>query len=321
MSNASQMTCASHDPIAALIAARDGGSKDPATLAFIVSVEGPSYRPVGAAMTIMADGARVGTLSSGCIEADIAAHAKLRQGEGQPKVIRYGRGSPYIDIQLPCGGGMDVLLLPRPDPTALKAVQGHRLARRACVLEIDIASGAMAVELAKEDSVTSLQDGTFRVLFTPEIRVLIFGKGPEATAFAKLAQSVDVPNVLISPDAETRNAAAISGTPVRHLTGPQFPDDLEVDDRTAIVLFFHDHEWEPPVLVGALASNAFYIGAQGSQRARDARRMALAGLGVAQADQDRLHGPIGLIPSARDATTLAVSVLAEVLAVAMQPKP
>ncbi|WP_237562526.1 XdhC family protein, partial [Glutamicibacter soli] len=79
---------------------------------------------------------------------------------------------------------------------------------------------------------------------------------------------------------------------------------------------FHDHDWEPAILKGALATPGFYIGSQGSQRAAATRRVALAELGVPEDRIARLHGPVGLIRSARDARVLAVSVLAEVLDVA-----
>jgi len=78
-------------------------------------------------------------------------------------------------------------------------------------------------------------------------------------------------------------------------------------------LFFHDHDWEPPLLADALKTEAFYIGAQGSQRARDARLADLRAMDVPEEQLTRLTGPVGLIPSARDPGTLAVSVLAEVL--------
>jgi xanthine dehydrogenase accessory factor len=78
-------------------------------------------------------------------------------------------------------------------------------------------------------------------------------------------------------------------------------------------MFFHDHEWEPPILAQALTTEAFYIGAQGSIRAAEMRRMELVRLGTKETALARLHGPIGLVPSARDARILAVSVLAEVL--------
>ena len=297
------------DPIRAIL-----DSADDSVLAVIAGVEGPSYRPLGAMMAVMAAGTRMGTLSSGCIEADIALHAGETLATGAPRMIRYGMGSPFVDIELPCGGGLDILLVPRPDKVALKQVSERQAARDACSLVIDTTSGAMEVRDIGE---TARDDQALTVRFAPAIRFLVFGKGPEASTFAALVQSAGYPNLLLSPDTETLQAAEAAGCPTRHMTSQSFPADLAADDRTAVVLFFHDHEWEPPILQGALKTHAFYIGSQGSQRARDARVMTLRTMGVTSHDIARLHGPVGLIPSARDAGTLAVSVLAEVLAVAM----
>lgn len=298
------------DPLQAVLARPHG-----AVLAVIAGVEGPSYRPVGAMMGVFGPDDRAGTLSSGCIEADIALHAVQAREMGKPLLLRYGRGSPFADIQLPCGGGLDILLLPRPDLGALADVATRRQARQACTLGIDLKTGAMTV---CDTGATARHQGHLAVRFAPDIRFVIFGKGPEASTFAALVQSAGYPNLLLSPDIETLNDGAAAGSPTRHLTGQTFPTDLDVDARTAVVLFFHDHDWEPPVLQGALATTAFYIGSQGSQRARDARMIALAERGVTEAARARLYGPIGMIPSARDAGTLAVSVLAEVLNIAMQ---
>lgn len=298
------------DPIEAVL--RSG---EDAVLAVITGVEGPSYRPVGAAMAVFANGDLAGTLSSGCVEADIALHAMEVLGSGAPRRIRYGRGSPFMDIQLPCGGGLDILLVPRPDRAVLSDVMRRREAREPCTLRIDLETGRLALEA---EGRTGLADDSFCVRYVPPVRFLVFGKGPEACTFAALVCSAGYPGLLLSPDPETIGAASASGCPTRELSRPVFPEDLSVDPWTAIVLFFHDHDWEPPILQGALATRAFYIGAQGSRRARDMRHMELEANGVAPADIARLRGPIGLIPSARDAGTLAVSVLAEVLAVSME---
>lgn len=111
------------------------------------------------------------------------------------------------------------------------------------------------------------------------------------------------------------------GCETRVLTEKTFPVDFAVDPQTAIVLFFHDHDWEPPILATALATPAFYIGAQGSRVARDSRNVDLEALGIDPAALSRLRGPIGLLRSARDARTLAISVLAEVLSVASAAGP
>ncbi len=301
------------DPIDAILA-RDGD----AVLAVITGVEGPSYRPVGATMAVFPDRHRVGTLSSGCIENDIALHALEALQTGRPAAVRYGRGSPYMDIRLPCGGGLDILLVPRPDRGTLHRLAERRRQRIPCTLRIAQDDGAMALE---EEGETGWDGRVFRLRLIPEIRFLVFGKGPEAGTFAALVQAAGYPNVLLSPDDETLEHGAATGCATRALTAKAFPADLAVDPRTAIVLFFHDHDWEPPILVDALTSPAFYIGAQGSRMARETRNLELETLGIDPAALSRLRGPIGLLRSARDARTLAISVLAEVLSVATTAGP
>lgn len=298
------------DPIKALCTSEIDG-----VLALITHVEGPSYRPVGAAMAVFEDGDRAGTLSSGCVESDIAHHALAQLDAGQPKLLRYGRGSPFMDIQLPCGGGLEILLVPRPDLTALEQVIAHREARQPCVLEVHCPTGALRVV---DEEPLGQTGAFFRVEYLPGLRFEVYGKGPEASTFAALLQSAGYLHRLWSPDDETRAEGAARGCPVSDLALHNLPPALEADPWTAIVLFFHDHDWEPPILQSALRTDAFYIGAQGSQRARDTRMKILADMGVGPEARARLHGPVGLIPSARDSGTLAVSVLAEVLAKAGQ---
>ncbi|MBU2980678.1 XdhC family protein [Lentibacter algarum] len=285
--------------------AQEGG-----VLAVITRIDGPSYRRLGAMMAVLADGVRVGTLSSGCVEADIALHAEATLAEGKPKAITYGKGSPFADITLPCGGGLEVLLLPSPDSAVLEQVIAVHEARQTCTLSIEPASGDMSVQQGGE---SGFDGALFSIVIKPELAFYVFGKGPEAVTFAGLVHSAGYPSLLLSPDDETLNLAAAAGCAVRHLNSPMLPDDMQPDAHSAVVLFFHDHEWEPPIVAQALKSEAFYIGAQGSMRASALRRQELTLLGVSAADIARVKGPIGLIPSVRDARKLAVSVLAEVL--------
>ncbi len=294
------------DPVAALVAARA-----PGVLAVIAGTEGPSYRPVGAMMAVLPDEVRVGTLSSGCVERDIAVQAMRALAAGQSRVIRYGRGSPFLDIQLPCGGGLDIALIPDPDRDVLTRLRAAEAARRPVSLAVDLGTGALALGGMTE---TARDGDRLTIACPPETRFLVFGKGPEAAAFAALVQASGFPALLLSPDAETLEAPARAGLPTRALPSARFPEDLSPDPWTAVVLFFHDHDWEPPILAEALQTPAFYIGAQGSRRSAALRAMELQALGVGPDGLARLRGPIGLVPSARDARTLAVSVLAEVLA-------
>lgn len=308
MASPALITTAPIGPIEALAAANA-----PGTLALITGTDGPSYRPVGAMMAVLEGRRRVGSLSSGCVEADIALHAETVLADGAPKLLKYGSNSPFKDIQLPCGGGLEILLLPAPDRAVLADAAARFAARQVAALVGDAGTGALSLG-AGEGAAQGWQGRRFHWQIAPEIMFYIFGKGPEASSFAALVQSAGYPSLVLGPDDETLAAAEASGSAVRHLNSASFPKDLEPDSRSAIVLFFHDHDWEPAILKGALASPAFYIGAQGSRRARHLREFDMMAMGVTEAQMARMRGPIGLIASARDARTLAVSVLAEVLA-------
>ena len=283
----------------------------PGVLAIITNIEGPSYRPLGAMMAVFDDKTRVGTLSSGCVEEDIALHALDALEEGQVKTAIYGLGSPYADIQLPCGGGLQITLVPLPEKAVLETICQRHSNRQHAVLSVDLQSGTHSLSLKAKRP--GRNGNTFNVRIEPELFFYVFGKGPEATTFAGLVQSAGYPNLLLSPDVETLDICAQAGCSTRHLTSAHFPDDLRPDARSAILLFFHDHEWEPAILSKACATAAFYIGAQGSKRAAEMRLFELKELGLSQAEMAKIKGPIGLIPSVRDARKLAVSVLADVL--------
>ena len=255
------------EPVEAI--ARSGKA---AALAVIRGIEGPSYRPLGACMAVFEDGRAVGSLSSGCIESDIAHHAVAAIGTGAPAKVRYGKGSPFMDIKLPCGGGMDVLIVPRPDRAVLQDLVRRHDARRPCCLTIGKADGALSLDDAGE---TGPVGNGFAIRFDPPLRFLIFGAGPEASSFAAIVQSMGFPNVVLSPDRRTLQEAEKTKCRTRHLVDKVLPEDLDVDARTAAILFFHDHEWEPPLLAPLLASEAFFIGAQGSRRSARARLLEL----------------------------------------------
>ena len=90
---------------------------------------------------------------------------------------------------------------------------------------------------------------------------------------------------------------------------------FEPDDRTAVIVLTHEDRWDVPALAGALASDAFYIGALGSRRTQERRREQLLETGVSADRLERLCGPAGLDLGAGTPAETAVSILAEILAV------
>ena len=98
------------------------------------------------------------------------------------------------------------------------------------------------------------------------------------------------------------------------MTTPTAAIDLPIDPHSAVLLVFHDHEWEQAVLMQAAQQRPFFIGALGSRRTHAMRVERLKQAGLSEAQCAQVHGPIGLVPSLRNASLIAVSALAEITA-------
>ena len=87
------------------------------------------------------------------------------------------------------------------------------------------------------------------------------------------------------------------------------------DHATAVVVLTHDDKFDVPALQGALATEAFYVGALGSRRNQERRRERLLAAGLSEADFERISGPCGLDIGADSPAETALSIIAEILAV------
>ena len=286
-------------------------SQQPGVLAVIVRTLGASYRTVGTMMAFLANGTRVGSLSSGCIEDDIAEHANTALATGQAQTLRYGTGSPFFDLKLPCGGGLSILLIPNPDAALLRQVLSLGQDRRVVHLSIDLQTGDLRVlDLAQD------LDGRLLVTMQPELRFWVYGHGVEAIAFASMAHAAGYDVTLYGQQNLQADLSRLGGLRVETVTSFRSYACPKPDNRTAVALFFHDHENEARILSQFLTMDALFIGAQGSLLARQRLLADLRALGVADEYIARLRPEFGLIPSCRDPRTLAVSVMAHVLSIA-----
>jgi xanthine dehydrogenase accessory factor len=99
----------------------------------------------------------------------------------------------------------------------------------------------------------------------------------------------------------------------------EWPDDaldaLVPDSRTAVVTLTHDPKLDDPALDRALNSRAFYVGALGSRKTHAARLRRLADMGHDNAALARIRGPVGLNIEAVTAPEIALSIVAELVAV------
>jgi len=255
----------------------------PAAIVTLIYIDGSSPRALGAQMAVAADGRFTGSITSGCLERAIIDEARNRMASGEGGVVRYGKGSQYLDVVLPCGSGVDLLFTINPSAEMLSAPLDrwtHRQPVSVVFTETAARSHGAVLEKATQQQ--------FVRHYLPPLRIVAAGVGSTLEQCA--------------------------ADEIVHLQSTAATPEISIDEWSAFVFLFHDREWELSLAPQILQSKAFYVGAVGSPRTHEARLAALRDIGVDRAVLDRLNGPIGLIPATRDPAALSVSVLAGVLA-------
>ncbi|HSJ78624.1 MAG TPA: XdhC family protein [Erythrobacter sp.] len=277
-------------------------------IATLVEVDGSAPRDVGAQMLIT-DDEYWGFLSGGCIEADVARHGREAMAEGAPRLLRYGEGSPWIDIKLACGSGISVLVEPvATDDPAIAALCDSFTARRPLLWSSD---GSLRRALPADHIIADSWDGDrYSKCFQPPLRLLLVGEDGAALTAAALALEMGWQVVLITPGGPDEQP--FPGIAYHRSDAATAIRATGVDRWTAIAVLSHDREDDESGLAAALASNAFYVGAIGARARLEGRLARLRGHGVSDAQIARLHAPIGLYGFGKSPREVALSLVAEV---------
>lgn len=278
----------------------------------LTAVTGASTRNPGAHMAVAADGSAVGSFSGGCIETAVVAEALECLTANAPREVRFGAGSKYLDIRLPCGGGIDLLFTPLPDARTAGELFDAAAARRPFTISMDSTS-AIACAPAHQDQAVIRQGPSVRVNHIPAAKIVIFGHGAVVENLANLTTSYGLDCEILTPDADIVQRVIEQDRTANLLKTPAATDLYKADPWTACVFYFHDHDWEAELMKQALASSAFYIGAMGSFKTHATRKTLLSAIGVSDDAIQRMKAPIGIIPSTRDPATLALSTLTEII--------
>ncbi len=277
----------------------------PCALVVVTGTQGGAVRAPGALMAVGEDAARCGYVSGGCIDEDVALQAGHALSEGRARRLVYGSGSPFLDIRLPCGGRIDLLVLPDPDPRLVAKATEALLARQRTQL------GFSETGLHEPDAAPA---GSFIAHYRPKLQLRIAGRGRDLAALAQIASAAGIGVEVWSPDdAALGELEGLHAVATRRLQTPGAIAPARDDRDTAFLLMFHDPDWEPALLEAALAGPAFYIGAVGSRATHARRCETLRERGVPDQQIARIRGPVGLVASMRDASMLAISVLAEIV--------
>jgi len=276
-------------------------------------------------MGLCQNGAVTGSVSGGCIEDDLIARYARQQGAdalrpastGAPQLIKYGITADEAHrFGLPCGGTLQLLLEFDPDAgqlaTLVRELEAGRLMRRA----VSLADGAVRQMLADAPAALTISEAELANTFGPQYRMLIIGAGQMSEYLATMALFCGFAVTVCDPREEYRGGWSVAGTPVLE----DMPDDVVAafrpDRRSCVVALTHDPKLDDLALLQALQTDAFYIGAIGSRRNNAARRQRMIEhFEQTEESLQRLRGPVGIYIGSKTPPEIAVSIMAEVLAV------
>ncbi len=305
-----------------------------ALLATVVRTWGSSPRPVGSIMALCEDGSVVGSVSGGCIEDDlIDRHTRAyaqgaptanavgdkdhRIPSGPPTFVKYGVTADEAHrFGLPCGGTLELLLEYDPALESLAilitALEAGRLMQRS----VRLVDGAVTLTPAAAPTELVVDAERLTNTFGPEYRMLLIGAGQLAEYLATMALFNGFAVTVCDPREEYRGSWNVPAATVVS----DMPDDVVLafkpDRRSCVVALTHDPKLDDLALLEALNTDAFYVGGIGSRRNNEARRARM----IEHFDQTeeslaRLRGPIGIYIGSKTPPEIAVSVMAEILAV------
>jgi xanthine dehydrogenase accessory factor len=298
-------------------------------MARVVATRRSAPRPVGSKLIVSDTGELAGSVSGGCVESEVVEAAGEVLAGGEPRLLTFGISDDLaLSVGLPCGGEIDVWVS-EPDAAHLTELADVAKHERRAVDFIDLDDGterlvhdgeeAAADELIRggHSKVVEL-DGrrVFADVFGPPPRLLVYGAVDTADALCAAARGIGWHT--IAADARARFATP-ERLPNAHEVIVAWPEEtlaqVQPDHATAIVVLTHDDKFDIPMLVGALSTEAFYVGAIGSRRNQERRRERLLEAGLDEAALERISGPAGLDIGAHSPAETGLSILAEIMAV------
>lgn len=322
-----------------------------AALATVVRTSGSTPRSEGAKLLVRADRELIGSVSGGCVEGDVTLHALDVLQTGLPRLVPYGISDEAgIAVGLACGGSIDVLIQPATGSTPYDLIPGlieretsaavatvirpERLLGSQCLwrdgelvgtlgsADLDNTVRRRAPELVSQGvsrCVVPQQDGeeaeVFVDVYPSPPTLLIFGGVHIAIALTRFAKALGFRVKVIDPRGVFATAERFAEADELHIEWPQTYLEREaIKASDYVVVLTHDPKLDEPAIEAALTSEARYVGAIGSRQTNRVRRARLAGHGIAEADLERLHAPIGLDIGSRSPEEIALAIMAEIVA-------
>ena len=286
-------------------------------VATVVATRSSAPRPVGSKLIVREDGSLEGSVSGGCVENDVVVAAQEVRETGVPRLVTYGiTDDMAFSVGLPCGGEIDVFVEPLGEQVdsgvVLTVIRGEGVGEKLDDPELERA----ALRRGRSHVIELGDRSVFADVFAEPPRLFVYGAVDTAEALCASARLLGWRTIVADARPRFATAARIPSADELLVLWPEEAlAHVAPDAATAVVVLTHDDKFDLPLVQGALATDAFYVGWLGSRRNQERRRGLLVEGGVAEDELDRISGPSGLDVGADSPAETAVSILAEILAV------
>jgi xanthine dehydrogenase accessory factor len=289
---------------------------DDVWLVTVIETWGSAPRPPGALLAMRGDGLVVGSVSGGCVEDDLIDRVRHGERVATPSLVAYGvTREEAARFGLPCGGNLRLVQEPLTDAGWIDEVLRRTAAHELVARRLDLKTGRVSIESAMRGEAFAFDGQMLRALFGPRWRMLIIGAGQLSRVLAQMALALDFEVICCDPREEYHLTWDIAKTTFSKAMPDDLVQELQLDPHSAVIAVTHDPKLDDMALLEALKSPAFYVGALGSRSNTATRRQRLALFDLSADEINRLHGPIGLHLGSKTPAEIAVSILAEVIAV------
>jgi xanthine dehydrogenase accessory factor len=187
--------------------------------------------------------------------------------------------------------------------------------------DLDDQARQIALELIRKrkSETVSVGDPSVELFFEvhgPPPTLIVFGAGHLSMPLVSLAHDLGLKTIVVDgrPRFATRERFPAADE-LRIGIPSEIAQTLSYNSSTFVVLTAHDYKYDLPVLKVVLPQSAAYVGLLGSKRRGKAIKEFLIDSGVDDALLDRLHVPTGLDIGAESAAEIALSILAEAVAI------
>lgn len=282
-------------------------------LATLYNTDGPAPRAAGTQM-LFGRTLRQGYFTGGCVEDDLARHAADVMSTGESRQIRYGQGSPWWDIRLACGSGIDIFLeAVEPDDASLAALLEFYERRAPCIWQSG-AQNRLCVAAPLEIPSAAIHSAPYQYTkyYQPARRLIVFGDDPTALALATVASQSGFETHLVTTNGPIE-PPPITGISYHRSTAEDVLRTQPPDPWTSIVITAHDTDHVDIILKNAFRGQIGYLGAVGSisRRATQVSRLVASGIPARHAEQLRM--PVGLAGMGKAPSEVAISIVAELM--------